>query len=250
MKINSDINILGSISDLKIIDFMFKEDAYLSGKEGSEEIYTNYKTVKSFTRYKKAIDNTLIEFKTPNTEELIRTVIKNEGISSLGLKMLFWNASFNNELLDYLNKQVYFPAFFRGRASIKRDEVSACLNDLKNTEGALQGLSDSTLQTTASKYLTLLKKFNLVEGSIKKTISHNHISDIELILFVYWLLEIESESNILESKWFQYCFLEKELFTQQIMQKKFIKYMDIIFTGVKLKIKNKFSYEAIYYELK
>ena len=250
MEINSDINILGSISDLRIIDFMIKEDTDLLDKDDSGHIYSNYRTVKSLKRYKKAIDNTLIKFNTPSLEVLIRTFIKNESISSSGLKILFWNASFNNELLDYLNQQVYFPAFYSGRASIKRDEVLACLNELKNTEMAIRNLSDSTIQMTASKYLTLLKKFNLLEGGIKKTILHDQLSDMELILFIYWILAVESKPNILESKWLQYCFLEKETFIHQIMQKKYIKYMDIIFTGDKLKIKNKFSYEVIYNELK
>ena len=250
MNINSDINVLGSILDLGLIDFLLKESTILLKGNESQQIYTSIKTIKSFKRFEKAINNTVIKFNNQNVEVLVRQVLENEGISFYGLRILFWNASFNNELLNYLNQQVYFPALYSGRVTIRSDEVLACLMDLKHTEISMQKLADSTIQTTASKYLTLLKKFNLMEGGAKKTISHHHMSDKELILFVYWILALEDINNILESRWLKYCFLEKGIFVQQIMQKKFMKFMNVIFTGDKLKIENNFSYEVIYDELK
>lgn len=249
MNINSDINVLGSILDLGLINFLLKENSLLSDANETQQIYTSIKTMKSFKRFEKAINNTVIKFTNQNVEVLVRKLLQNEGISLYALRILFWNASFNNELLDYLNQQVYFPALYSGRVTIKNDEVLACLKELKQTEKLMQRLSDSTIQTTASKYLTLLKKFNLMEGSTKKTILHHNISDKGLILYVYWLLAIEDRVNILESKWLKYCYLEKEIFVQQIMQKKFIKYINVVFTGDKLKIENNFSYEVIIDEL-
>lgn len=250
MNINTDINVLGSISDLGLIDFLLNESETLLKNDEVQPIYTSTKTIKSYKRFESAINNTLIKFSKQNIEVLFRKVLENEEISFYRLRILFWNASFNNDLLNYLNQQVYFPALYSGRVAIKSDEVIACLMELKQTEISMQKWSDSTIQTTASKYLTLMKKFNLMEGGAKKIISHHHMSDKELILFVYWLLAVEDKTNILESKWLQYCFLEKEIFVQQIMQKKFIKYINVIFTGDKLKIENNFSYEVIYEQLK
>lgn len=65
--------------------------------------------------------------------------------------------SLNNELLAYLNEKVYFPVLFSGRTIITAEEVSACLKELKQTEEGLKEWSDSTIDITASKYLTLLK---------------------------------------------------------------------------------------------
>jgi len=51
---------------------------------------------------------------------------------------LFWNASANNELFNYLNEKVFFPAFYSGRVVHKNDEVVACIKDLKLTEDDLK----------------------------------------------------------------------------------------------------------------
>ncbi len=166
------------------------------------------------------------------------------------LLILFWNASVNNELLDYLNSKIYFPALYSRRVTIKKDEVLACLKELEYTELSMPKRSDSTIDTTASKYLTLLKKFSLMEGGAKKTILQNRISDKALILFIYWLLAVETKANILESKWLQYCFLEKAVFIQRIMQKKFMRFYDLNYSGDNLKIETTLSYEVIYDELK
>lgn len=250
VNINSDINVLGSLSDFSLINIFLKENKKSINSHETRQSYTSIKTVRTFKRFEKAIRNSILKFRNLNIEMLVRRVLESEGISFDSLLMLFWNTSVNNELLDYLNQKVYFPAFYRGRVSVKRDEVAACLKELKQTEVSMQKWSDSTINTTASKYLTLLKKFNLMEGSLNKTISHRHISDKALILFVYWLLAVETKSNILESRWLQYCFSEKEIFVQRIMQKKFIKFINLSYSGDKLKAETSVSYEALYDELK
>jgi hypothetical protein len=250
MNINSDINILGGFPDFNLISVLMKEDIKTSNFNQVFQAYSNIKTRKSFDRYESAINNTFMKFSNPKVEVLIRKAVENEGISFDSLLILFWNASANNELLHYLNEKVYFPALYSGRVSIKKDEVVACLNELKQTEVIIQKWSDSTINTTASKYLTLLRKFNLMEGGTKKTISNRNIDDKMLILFIYWILAIETKPNILESKWIKYCFIEKEIFIQRIMQKKFMKYYNLNYDGVKLKIETIFSYGEIYDEFR
>jgi len=87
-------------------------------------------------------------------------------------------------------------------------------------------------------------------GVRKQTIIHKNISDKVLILFIYWLLAVESKANVLESSWLPYCFQEKEILLQLIMQKKFMKYYNVNYSGDKLKIEPLFSYEEVYDELR
>lgn len=250
VNVNVDIIVLGSLPDFTLINILLKENAQSINSHNIQQYYTRIKTEKSFKRFKQAIKNSILKFRNSNIEILFRKILDGEGVSCNSLLMFFWNMSVNNELFDYLNQKVYFPAFYSGRVSIKQDEVAACLKELKQTEVSIQKWSDSTVNTTASKYLTLLKKFNLMEGGLNKTISHRHISDKALILFVYWLGGVETKSNILESKWLKYSFLEKEIFIQHIMQKKFIKFIDLSYSGDKLKIETLVSCEALYDELK
>jgi len=248
MIINTDINILGGLSDLNLIEVLLKENTEATSDESSA--YTNIKTTRALKRYERAINNTLIAFRNSKVEVLVRKVIDEEGITSDSLLLLFWNASTNNELLDYLNQKVYFPALYSGRVTIKKDEVIACLNELRQSEESLQKWSDSTTDTVSRKYLALLRRFNLMAGVRKQTIIHKNISDKVLILFIYWLLAVESKANVLESSWLPYCFQEKEILLQLIMQKKFMKYYNVNYSGDKLKIEPLFSYEEVYDELR
>ena len=249
MNINSDINVLGSLLDFNLIAVLLNKKSHLIDSNETSQSYTSIKTIKSYKRFVSSINNSLLKFSNQKIADLVQTVFKNEGLSPNCLLLLFWNASVNNELLDYLNRNGYFPALYRGRVSLKKDEAAACLKELKQTEQDLQKWSDSTINTTASKYLTLLKKFNLIKGGLEKTITTPYVGDKEIVLFVYWLLTVEDKPNLLENSWLQYGFLEKEAFTQQIMQKKFMKYFNLQYSGNNLKIELILSYKELYSEL-
>jgi len=246
MKINSDINILGGLPDFNLMLQFLNNDVNSSLIEEPYQIYTSIKTDKSVQRFKIAINGTFLKFKNKNLDQLITSILKHELISHNSLLVIFWNASFNNDLLNYLNTNVFFPGFYSGRLNIKRDEVSACIKELKETELTVKGWKISTIDTVSSKYLTLLKKFNLMEGKVNKTVIHPYLNDKMFLLFIYWLKAIENKPNILESVWLKYSFLELPNFIERILQKKFIKYFDLIFTGDKLLIDIKLSYLEIY----
>ena len=249
MTINSDINVLGSLPDLNLITLFLNDSIESLNKNGGHRSYTAIKTDKSVQRFEKAITGTLINFKNKQLEHVFRSIVSVESISGDSLFLIFLNASNNNELLNYLNQSVFFPAMYSGRVGIKTTEVTACLNDLKQSEPDLQKWSDSTIETTASKYLTLLKKFNLMEGSLNKTITHTYLNDKMFVIFIYWLLTVEQKPNILESPWLKYCFLEKPSFIERVMQKKFSKYFNLNFNGEKMKIEPIINYQNIYNEL-
>ena len=250
MNINTDLNILGGLPDWNLINVFLKDSIATLREGGGVNTYTAIKTDKSVKRFAKAISGTFIKFCNLNVDSLVRNTLINEQISNDSLLLLFWNASFNNELLNYLNTALYFPAFYSGRISIKPDEVVACLKDLKEREIELKKWSDSTLKITASKYLTLLKKFHLMEGSLNKSIIHPYLNDKMFIFFVYWLTAIESKSNVLDSEWLKYSFCERAVFIERSMQKKFAKYFQLNYTGDKLKIETIVPYEKIYNAIK
>jgi len=249
MIINSDINILGGLPDLNLISVFFNNTIESLDNEGGHRSYTSIKTDKSVKRFEKAITRTLLYFRNEEIEQIFRSIISTESLSNDCLFFVFLNASLNNDLLNYLNSTIYFPALYSGRISIKTPEVIACLMELRSEQKEMQNWSDSTLETTASKYLTFLKKFNLMEGTLNKSITHAYLNDKMFVIFIYWLLSVELKPNILESNWLQYCFLEKHLFIDRVMQKKFSKYFNLNFNGEKMKIEPIISYQDIYYEL-
>jgi len=246
MNINSDINILGGLPDFNLIKIFVSESVKSLDQGSGHHSYTAISTAKAVKRFERAIRRTLIRFKCIEVEQLIISILNTESISGNSLLALFWNASVNNDLLTYLNERVFFPAFFTGRIGIGQNEPLACLQELKETNKILKAWSDSTLDRTGSKYLTLLKKFGLMEGTKSKTILHPYLSDQMLMVFIYWLLTVETKSNLLESKWLKYSFLERPVLIERIMQKKFTQFIDIKFSGDTLKIEPSLPYNEIY----
>ena len=181
MNINSDINVLGSLPDWDLIKYYYEIKYKL--KQG--QAMTTLKTEKSIKRFRSSIEKTFITFKNEKIKILFHSLIENEGISKDFLYLLFWNASMNNELLHSINMNVYFEAFYNGRMTLRNDEVSSYLTDLKSSESQLQKWTQSTINTTASKYLTLLKKFGLMEGKQTKRILHPFLNDKMFIIFIY-----------------------------------------------------------------
>ncbi|MBK8854953.1 MAG: DUF1819 family protein [Saprospiraceae bacterium] len=188
----------------------------------------------------------LLSFKNEQLRVMIEGIILKAGVTQETLLILYWNASANNELLFHLNEKVFFPAFYSGRVSIKNDEVIACIKDLKQSENDLKKWSVSTISVTSSKYLTLLKKFGLMEGSLHKNIVHPHLNDGMFVLFTYWFAAISDKPNLVDSNWIQYCFSEKQNFLDRLLQKKFSKYFNVVYTGDRLSIEPIIPYESIY----
>lgn len=246
MIINSDINILGGLPDFNLIKLFMGESVKSMDHAGGHHTYTAIKTEKAVQRFERAIRRSLLKFRNNDLGKLFQSIFLSEATSANNHLFLFWIASTNNDLLSYLNEKVYFPAFYSGRIAIKPPEVSACLKELRESESSLKKWSDLTLDTTASKYLTLLKKFGLMEGSQTKTIVHPYLNDQMLMVFIYWLLAVETKANILESSWLKYGFLERQVFIERIMQKKFNKFIEVNFSGDKLKIEPTIPYNEIY----
>ena len=245
MKINTNINILGGLPDWSLIQYYYENQK--SGEiNNNGKIFSSIKTDKSIKRFERAIRETFLSFKNKNLECLFDSLITKEHISRDTLIFLFWNASLNNDLLHFINSSVFFTAFFAGRISIRNDEVVACINELRNKELELKEWTENTIKTTASKYLTLLKKFGLLEGGQTKNILHPFLSEKMFVIFVYWIVSVSEKSNIMNSPWLPYGFMENETFIHRLKQRQFAAYFNIYFTGDNLKIEPILKYSDIY----
>ena len=250
MNINTDINILGSFQDLSLIIHFWAE--LKSGTKGKEDnhILTSVKTGGSFTRLRRAINGTLLKCKNSDTKDLIYAMLSADSVSDDTLVMLFWNASQNNDLINFLNTNVFFPAFYSGRLIINTDDAEACIKELREKEEMLKEWSAITIHTVSYKYLTLLSKFNLLEGKIQKKILHPYLSDKMFVLFLYWMKANEEKPNILESEWLKYSFCEQPVFLERVMQKKFADFYEFTYTVDQLKIDPLIPYKDIYHACK
>lgn len=245
MQINSNINIIGGLPEFNLIKtFLIKTEL----QDKSHVEYSDIRTLKSVNRFKKAISESFTS-SNKNLNQLVLPFIEKQSIEE-NIYLLFLLFSYNNELFRYLNSQVFFPVYFSGRKILKKEEVIACLVELQKTENTLKSWSESTITTTASKYLTLLKKFELLSGVQKKEIVYKNLSSEEFLVFTYFLTIAEENANKINSDWIKYSFYEQEFFIEKVLNKQFIQYFEIQYNGDNLKIKPTINYDQLYEILK
>jgi len=245
MNINSNINILGGLPEFELIK-TFLIDSDNQGKSHLE--YSDIRTLKAVNRFEKAIKESFVS-ENGNINNLFLPFLKENRIND-NLYFLFLLFSFNNDLFKFLNENIFFPIYFSGRRIIKKEEVEICLKDLQKTNEILTSWSDSTITTTASKYLTLLKKFGLLSGVQKKEIVYKNLSSEEFLVFVYFLSIAEENSNKIHSEWIKYSFYENEFFLQKVLEKQLIRYVEVQYNGDNLKLKPIINYDKLYETLK
>jgi hypothetical protein len=66
------------------------------------------------------------------------------------------------------------------------------------------------------------------------------------VLFAYWISAISEKPNLVNSSWLIYSFSERQVFLDRLLQKKFSKYFNVVYTGDKLSIEPIIPYETIY----
>ena len=250
MNINTDINILSNLPDLDVLKYLF-DIKYLEklGKYDHHG-FSDIKSLKSLKRFERAVRKSLLNFKSDKEKYLIDSVFYQESVSNDLKILLFWNLSNNNELFQYLNENVYFPALYSGRITIKSADIQACIKDLLDKTLEMEKWTPITVAETSSSYLRLLKKFNLMEGGLTKKFSTPYLDDKMFLLFIYWLKAIEEKSNLLESEWLKYSFCERPIFVERLMQKKFSNYFQLQYSGDNLKIETLIPYENIYHAIR
>lgn len=248
MEINTDINILGGIPDYNLIRVYIAGEAKDMSSDEIQHKYTSIKTEKAFKRFHRAIDKCMNTFKSTDLKDMTQSLCSMQDLDETMLLLFFWNISLNNELFAYINESVYFPILFSGRTTVTSDEVLGCLKELKQNEASLQKWSDSTMSVTASKYLTVMKKLGLLDGSIKKKILYKNLTDKQFIVFTYWLMQAEESTNIGDSRWMKYSFMERQYFVERCLQHKYANFININFNGEILRAEPKLSYKEICHE--
>lgn len=245
MLINTNINIIGGLPDFNLIRyFLFENKSDV--KNHSE--YTTIRTLKSVKRFKKAIRESFVS-SNDDLNTISQLLIKNENPTKINFA-LFLIFSVNNDLFHYLNENVFFPIYYSGRKIIKKEEVLICLKDLQKKIDALNSWSESTINSTASKYLTLLKKFGLLSGIRNKEIVYKNLSSEEFIIFIYFLSIVDQNSNKINSNWIKYSFNENDFFVKKVMDRKLIPFFEIKFNGDNLKLVPTINFDKLYEKLK
>jgi len=247
---NTDINIIGSIPDYELI---YKAIELFSTKNDELESLIvadnqfDFRTEKSRKRFLSAVYSAFLNFNSDTHKELLIQLF-NTNLSLQSKQMiLFWQFSCTNQLFYEITKNVFIKAYFSGRVSLPKDDVVAFIKELISQTPELKDLwSEITINTIASKYLTVLKKLNLVDGTSKKTFKHIQLSNEELFIFIYFIKTLEPENpNILTSKYIDFSFISKDNFLNKVKQLAKKELFEMSYNGEQLKIDLNQTYQGI-----
>lgn len=241
---NTDINIIGSIPDYAIVYKAIKLHSQTQGALENAIIKNNdfdFRTEKSRKRFVTALYSAFINFKNPHHKKLIENIFSTELSLTTKQLTLFWQFSLANPLFYEINSDVFVKNYFSGRVSFPKEDVVAYIKELISKNSQLkEKWSELTIQTIASKYLTILKKLDLVEGSSKKTFKHIQISNEALLVFIELALAVEPDlGDFFKSKYFTLIFMSKESFLERTKELAMKDLIELSYNGVTLKLESK-----------
>jgi hypothetical protein len=250
LKYNTDINILGSIPNYELIYKalpILVADKSTLDKMLVENNEFNLRTEKSRKRFLSLLnsgfltDNSELNDFTRNISTFFKDDLKSQSI------LVFWLFSINNRLFYELNRDVFLKYYFQGRAGIPKDDVIAYIKDaFSKDEEARSKWSEVTIDTTASKYLTILKKLDLVEGVRIKQFKYIRIDDELLAIFIHlYKLIANRKLNIIEDDFLSFSFVSEENILERLKKIAKKDWIKMNFNGVALNVDAAFETKNI-----
>lgn len=202
----------------------------------------DFRTESARTRFLTAVSGSILVFANETHKALVENLFNTPGHETLKQKVVFWQLLFGNELFLSISKNVYAKAYFSGRTTLNGKEVFAYLKELQIGSPKLKSFSDSTLDRIASKYLTILKKLEMVNGVVKKQILNVRLTEYEILFFVYLVMRVDSVNrDILKNPYRDFFFMDKTELVQALKNIKYMPYIDLTSTGETLNVELKLS---------
>lgn len=247
---DTSINVIGGIQDWHTI-FRAIETYFLAGNSPSDLTRENkevaLRTERSRIRVNNAIKASFLVFKNNDHRVLVQDIFTRRDILAKKELILFWQYALSNTLFRDISTQVFCKAYFSGRASLSKEDIVAYLKEFISTNKNLDlDWSESTVNTLSTKYLNLMTKLNLLDGSRIKSFKYVQPSSEEIVLFVYFSKLLEPEKkNILEYEMIPLLFLSNDDIQERLKKLSLRGYFNMTFNGVDLNIELTHSYKEI-----
>jgi len=93
-----------------------------------------------------------------------------------------------------------YPEFERGTLSVQAVDIVEFIDSIQDNYADLRDRSESTISEAATKYLTALRNFGLLEGTQQKEFAVTYVPDEAVAYIVYRLFQkdVKSASEIIE----------------------------------------------------
>ena len=137
--------------------------------------------------------------------------------------------------------------YFQGRAELPKEDVVAYIKDLISRTPELKGKwSEITIDTISSKYLTILKKLNLLDGNNRKKFKYIHLTDEMLAIFIH-IIDFTplNTTNFFKNEYAQFSFVDKNSMLEKFKKVAKKDWIEMQVNGANLSVKGIFNSKTI-----
>lgn len=247
---NTSIKDIAGLKDyslvFSIINSYFDEPKS-SEKKVTEDNEFNIRTSKTRSKVNWAINKSVLQFINKEHKDLVSNAF-HEDIPLQDKKFAFlWHICLTNRLCRELTTKVFAKVYFSGRAQISQDDIIAFLKEqIAGDNKDIPQWSEDTLYRVATKYLSLMTKFDFVTAGRIKTFNHIRPSPAAMVLFLYFAqLHDSKTTNILINELLPASFTIKDDIHDRLKKLSLKGYFDMTFNGVTLNIQLKHTYKDI-----
>lgn len=247
---NTAIKDIAGIKDysliFNIINIHFSAPESTSSKITDDNEF-DIRASKTRTKVSWAINKSILQFVSKEHRDLVSKAF-HENVPLQDKKFAFlWHFCLNNRLFREITIEVFTKVYFSGRAQISKEDIIAYIKDVSGNHNAGKlGWSEETVYRLATKYLSLMTKFDFVSAGRVKSFNHIRPTPEALVLFIYFSNLFSPEAkNIFENELLPASFIAKEDIQDRFKKLSMKGFFDMSFNGVALNIELTHSHKDI-----
>jgi hypothetical protein len=133
----------------------------------------------------------------PDTEEYTETPLMRVMTADVRSDVTDWCLYYEfaqDPFIRLVTVDFLYPEFERGTLSVQAADIVEFITSIQENYAGLRERSESTVNEAATKYLTALRNFGLLEGTQNKEFAVTYVPDETIAYVVYGLFENEARS--------------------------------------------------------
>ncbi|MGR5538040.1 BrxA family protein [Vibrio campbellii] len=244
---NTSVKDIAGLADYTVVFDCIVD--YFNNLGSAEDLkqHLDIRTEKTKNKVTWALNKTVLQFLNDDHEAIIRSVYQSD-IPVQDKKFVFlWHLCLNNRLIREITVNVFSKVYFSGRAQISQDDIIGYVRSISSKDDPTKPLwSEDTLYRVATKYLSLMTKFDFVTTGRLKSFNLIKPSTEAQILFLYLSrLYCPDKSNMLESELLPISFIGIDDIQERLKKLSMKGFFSMSFNGVILRVELTHSYKEI-----
>ena len=233
-------------SIFNVLEAYFKQPNSTNALINDENEF-DIRTTKTRNKVNWAINKTILKLINEDHRDLVGEIFQDRTPQQDKKFAFFWHFCLNNRLFREITINVFTKVYFSGREQLSKEDIIAYIKDISDkNDPSKPSWSEDTIYRLATKYLSLMTKFDFVTSGRIKSFNHIRPSTEALILFLYFSkLYAPNVTNIMENELLPTCFISVEDIQSRLKKLSMQGFFNMSFNGLALNIELTHSHKEI-----